>query len=196
MKSTDKMPSHNLSSWKKSRNNLEIAIWGFHRDQHVFCSVTSFILATRRQLPVVTFCLLLLQAGGSGFFRNVRIYLPNYTSSYPRRNFYLTTLSIKKNSVEWHDDIAIMNWKGSGWKWSWSNRCPHHPSGCLYGLGGTMKFLSQDNQCPGWESNPAPPDYKTTGLPIHQPDRKYNSENHFLLVSEVLSILTWRCRQM
>jgi hypothetical protein len=42
------------------------------------------------------------------------------------------------------------------------------PSQHFPGLMKTMKNLSQDSQCPAWDSNLAPPKYKSRVLPLNQ----------------------------
>lgn len=64
------------------------------------------------------------------------------------------------NNVRRQDDKSIMKWKGFGRKWLW------HNWGTILTFAWrrsdkTMKSLSKDSQCPCWDSNSAPPEYKS-----------------------------------
>jgi hypothetical protein len=60
----------------------------------------------------------------------------------------------------------MMNWKGFG-------RSGFDPIEVLFRqfLGETEENDSQDSQCSDRDSNPAPPDYESTVLPVYQPVR-------------------------
>jgi hypothetical protein len=80
---------------------------------------------------------------------------------------YLTTLSATRlqHSVGWWDDWRMTDWKGFGWKWSWSNR-DTIPSFVSKRLTETAKMLSQNSRVPSQDSNRAPPEYKSRPLPL------------------------------
>jgi hypothetical protein len=61
-------------------------------------------------------------------------------------------------SVEWNDDRWMMNWKGCGMKWPWSN-LKYYPGICLEGLRKTAKNLSLDSLSLGRDMRPGPPEY-------------------------------------
>jgi hypothetical protein len=69
-------------------------------------------------------------------------------------------------SIELYEQWRKLNWKGFG---------SHHdiikvlPGICLGGLRKTTENLNQDRQCPSWDSNQAPPKYKSRALLLHQP---------------------------
>jgi hypothetical protein len=60
-------------------------------------------------------------------------------------------------------------WKLTDWKETAMAYSTFYPGICLEELKETMIHFSQDNQCPGWNSNWAPPEYKFTALPLYHP---------------------------
>jgi hypothetical protein len=70
---------------------------------------------------------------------------------------YLTTLSVAGlYSIGWTVDER------------WFKRKRSYSSTFFKGLRKTMIKLSQDSRCPGWDSNRAPPEYKTRVLQLRQ----------------------------
>lgn len=68
------------------------------------------------------------------------------------RRCFILHLVCAPYSVEWEDGLFLMNWEGFGRK-----RSRHYTGICMEGLGKSTKILSQNNRCPGRDSNDASP---------------------------------------
>jgi hypothetical protein len=63
----------------------------------------------------------------------------------------------------------------------------YYPNISLEGLKKITKNISKDNRCPDWDSNTAPPEYKSRALSLRQPATFYPPI--YVCVSQAVSFL-------